>query len=234
VIDGVTNNTTTVAAGTRPTAVVVNTVTDRIYVVNKCGSNPDPMCKNPGPGTVTVISASPDFSLGPASDGSTSATVSQGHTATYDLQVTPVNGLTGGVQLACSGAPQGTTCTVSPNPVMINGPSAVPFMVTVTTTRPSLAPRFLQRTPGGTPVPLALAGLLSLLIVFDLRKKRRALLAAPAFALVLLILLSACSGSGSGPSGNSGGTPTGTYTLTLTATASNVNHTLPLTLNVTQ
>jgi hypothetical protein len=197
-------------------------VTDRIYVANKLTNN------------VTVISASPDFSLGPASDGSTSATVSAGQMATYNLQLTPFNGLTGSVQLACSGAPQGAVCNVSPNPVTVANSSPVPFTVTVTTTKSGLAPRFLPRTPGGIPVPLALVGLLSLLIVFDLRKKRRALLAAPAFALVLLILLSACSGSGSGPSGNSGGTPAGTYTLTLTATASNVNHTLPLTLNVTQ
>ena len=34
VIDGATNNTTTVAVGTNPFAVAVNPVTNQIYVVN--------------------------------------------------------------------------------------------------------------------------------------------------------------------------------------------------------
>ena len=34
VIDGATNNTTTVAAGNRPDAVAVNPVTNQIYVAN--------------------------------------------------------------------------------------------------------------------------------------------------------------------------------------------------------
>ncbi|MGZ4520350.1 MAG: YncE family protein, partial [Mycobacteriaceae bacterium] len=39
VIDGATNTTTTVAAGTTPTAVAVNPVTDKIYVANKGSKN---------------------------------------------------------------------------------------------------------------------------------------------------------------------------------------------------
>jgi YVTN family beta-propeller protein len=180
------------------------------------------------------VVAAPGFFLGPATGGSTSATVSAGHTATYDLQVSPFNGLTGAVQLTCSGAPTGAACSISPNPVTITGASPVPFMVDVTTMKSGIAPRFLPRAPGGAPAPLALVGLLSLLIVFGLRKRRRALVAAPALTLVLLILLAACGGSGQGGSGSgSSGTPPGTYTLKLTATAPGISHTIPLTLNVT-
>jgi YVTN family beta-propeller protein len=51
VIDGATNNTTSVNVGVYPYAVAVNAVTNKIYVANKCGN--DPSCNSPG--TVTVI-----------------------------------------------------------------------------------------------------------------------------------------------------------------------------------
>src|SRR5215813_2897376 len=51
VIDGATNNTTTVTAGYYPKAVAVNSATNQIYVANACGS--DGNCQSGG--TVTVI-----------------------------------------------------------------------------------------------------------------------------------------------------------------------------------
>ena len=51
VIDGATNNTTTVNVGYQPQSIAVNSVTNKIYVTNLCGN--DPSCSSPG--TVTVI-----------------------------------------------------------------------------------------------------------------------------------------------------------------------------------
>ena len=51
IIDGATNNTTTVNVGAYPYAVAVNSATNKIYVVNNCGN--DPSCASIG--TVTVI-----------------------------------------------------------------------------------------------------------------------------------------------------------------------------------
>ncbi|MFI5117102.1 MAG: hypothetical protein ACHP8B_10445 [Terriglobales bacterium] len=51
VIDGATNNTTTVNVGVWPNAVAVDSVTNKIYVANECGN--DPNCKSAG--TVSVI-----------------------------------------------------------------------------------------------------------------------------------------------------------------------------------
>src|ERR1017187_5552464 len=51
VIDGATNNTTTVNVGVYPYAVAVNPATNQIYVVNNCGNNLN--CASIG--TVTVI-----------------------------------------------------------------------------------------------------------------------------------------------------------------------------------
>src|ERR1039457_5560394 len=53
VIDGATNQTTTVNVGVAPTAVAVNPVTNKIYVANFCGN--DLNCASAG--TVTVIDA---------------------------------------------------------------------------------------------------------------------------------------------------------------------------------
>ena len=51
VIDGATNNSTSVKVGIRPFALDVNTVTNKIYVANQCGD--DPSCNRTA--TVTVI-----------------------------------------------------------------------------------------------------------------------------------------------------------------------------------
>jgi hypothetical protein len=41
-------------------------------------------------------------------------TISSGHQAIYTITVIPINGLTGSVNLSCSGAPPNSTCSVSP------------------------------------------------------------------------------------------------------------------------
>ena len=51
VIDGATNNPSTVNVGFDPTTLAVNQITNKIYVANQCGS--DPNCA--GDGTVSVI-----------------------------------------------------------------------------------------------------------------------------------------------------------------------------------
>src|ERR1017187_2080806 len=51
VIDGATNNPTTVNVGVYPYAIAVNPVTNKIYVANYCGN--DLTCQSAG--TVTVI-----------------------------------------------------------------------------------------------------------------------------------------------------------------------------------
>ena len=66
VIDGATNNPTTVTVGYYPSTVAVNPVTNRIYVANQCGS--DTNCA--GDGTVTVIDGSSNSVLATVTVGS--------------------------------------------------------------------------------------------------------------------------------------------------------------------
>ena len=119
VIDGATNNTTTVSVGYAPRSVAVNSVTNKIYVTNQCGN--DPACKSAG--TVTVI------------DGATNntATVSVGYTP----QGIAVNSVTNKIYVTnqCGNDPTcGSAGTVTvidgvtnnPTPVNVgNGPDAV-------------------------------------------------------------------------------------------------------------
>ncbi len=85
------------------------------------------------PQTVQVKgNANPAFTPGPAPNGSTTASVSAGQTAQYQLQLTPGAGYTGTVSLACSRAPLGATCQVPATVAIANGAPA-PFTVTVST-----------------------------------------------------------------------------------------------------
>ena len=194
------------------------------------------------PRAATLAGTGTDFSLGAATGGSTSATVTAGQIATYSLQVSPVSGFNGTVALSCSGAPSLALCTASPASVTPNGTAPSAFTATVATTAPSVVP---TTVPHIWP-PLALVRLLSLLLLAAAllaflahirgaaNLPRRGLAFAPALALALLMLtwVGGCAGGGGRGGRHNPGTPTGTYTLTLTGTSSGVSHTLNLTITV--
>jgi hypothetical protein len=194
------------------------------------------------PQTVALAGTGTDFSIGPAMGGSTSATVTAGQTATYNLQVSPVSGFNGAVTFSnCSGAPSGAICTTSLASVLVNGTAAA-FTVSVTTTAPSM---IVPRT--GPPNWPPLTGVrLIFLLLFALalpailgrfrdaaKLPRPGLALAPALALVLLTLawVGGCGGGGSSAPHNPG-TPKGTSTLTVTATSGGLSHTQNLALTV--
>ena len=66
------------------------------------------------PQSVTLTGTGADFTFAAPSGSSTSATVSQGQTASYTLSVVGVAGFTQNVTFTCAGAPSEATCTVSP------------------------------------------------------------------------------------------------------------------------
>lgn len=186
------------------------------------------------PHSIILGGISNDFSVDVPANGSTSATVTAGSAAVYNLQVTAINGFSSAVTLACSGAPSLATCGISPNPVT-PGASAAPFIVTVSTMAPSLlVPR--MQTPRFPPLPIdslaLLVAVLLLLLAFrpPSFSGRRALLSSLGLILFALVCLAGCNGGSSGP--KNPGTPPGTYTLTVTGTANGENHALKLTLTV--
>jgi hypothetical protein len=82
-----------------------------------------------GSSSTTLTQSVEDFSI---SASPTSRTISHGHSGTYTLTLTPVNGFTGNISLSCSGAPTNTTCSVSPSQVTLNGTSSAQATVIVT------------------------------------------------------------------------------------------------------
>ena len=207
------------------------------------------------PHSVTLKGTGTDFALGTQPDGSTSATVNAGGTATYKLQIAPT-GFSGNVALSCAfqgSTPGGASCSV-PSSVAVNGVDAAPFSVSVTTMARSLAgPRGPAQPPAPSPwarhtVPLFI-GLMMLMLaavaavcdrraaLYDRHRPVRtpALQWAPLAATMLFVLLwAACGGGGDRNQSHlpPTGTPAGTYKLTLTATASGVSKTSTLSLTV--
>jgi hypothetical protein len=197
-------------------------------------------------------STTPGFDL-VSSD--TSASIIAGQTATFAMELVPVNGFSESVSLACSGAPPQGTCSVSPSSVAPSGSGAATVSVSVTTTSRSLTPPRDPSAPhggwgrirGNLLLLLALA-LLSTSFLWGHRLSpgnarncgapaARVRLAAAVSALVLTLaiaLISCGGGSTTTPGPAPGGTPPGTYNLTLTATSesSNLQRTLALTLAV--
>jgi uncharacterized repeat protein (TIGR01451 family) len=177
------------------------------------------------------------------------ATVTAGQSATYDLSLQSINGLSGRVNLSCTGAPTGAACSVTPASLTLSGAGTTPFSVRVTTTARSLGapgPKPQHLTPVFGPW-ISLTGVLwsmALALLAGLagrrRSGRRAVLGLTV-ALLFVLLWAACAGgSNIFRQTLSTGTPAGSYTLTLTATypagqggaTSDVSHSTSLTLLV--
>jgi hypothetical protein len=200
-------------------------------------------------GTLTVSDSAPSatqttsllgfglapYTVGAATGGSLSATVSSGGTATYNLQLNPRTGFSGNVNLSCSGAPQYATCSVSTSSMTLTSGGTVTFTVSVSTETTTTA-----ATATRSRFQLAGFGLLTLPLILLLRSRRRAMYLWLTCTLLSLAFLSfGIAGCGRGSNGSSGttthtyATAPGTYTLTITASSSSVNsmQTLKLVVN---
>ena len=174
------------------------------------------------------------YTVGAATGGSLSATVSSGGTATYNLQLNGQTGFSGNVNLSCSGAPQYATCSVSPSSLTITSGGSGAFTVSVSTETTSTAAMMVRSR-----FEMAGFGLLTFPIIFVLRSRKRFrhlwVVGAVISVLCLSVGITACgggSGGGSGPITRTYTTAPGTYTLTITASSSSVNSTQTLTLVV--
>jgi hypothetical protein len=170
------------------------------------------------------------------STGPSSSTITSGQTATFQIQILPVNGSTGTVMFTCTGAPPSSTCAVNPASLTLSGTATASATVTIATGQPGLT--------------AALAGLrtffqgytrlLALLVPFGLVALRRrrcvmTLLLLPLLFLPISCGLGASAGSGSDAASTSAPvntTPPATYTITVTGAVPGLSHSLPLTLVV--
>ncbi|HET9177352.1 MAG TPA: SBBP repeat-containing protein [Terriglobia bacterium] len=183
-----------------------------------------------------------DFSI---STSAPSETTAAGTPAMFGVTVTPNDGFTSQVALACQlpAALTGATCTISPASVTPDGSNPVQATVTVTTTARSLVP------PGPMnfnwpfsriPLPIAaLAAMLAMGLLVLLARRRKVLLGFGVVALSAAMCVACGSGKSFGVSGNGNGTgagsgtPAGTYTVSINGTSGNVTRgtTIQLTVN---
>ncbi len=95
------------------------------------------------PQSVPLTGTAMDFAIDPPTLGTTSATVTAGQTATYQLDIQSLNGFAGTVSFTCSwetAGPTGAACSVSPAMLPVAANASTPFQVNVTTTaRPQSA-----------------------------------------------------------------------------------------------
>jgi YVTN family beta-propeller protein len=171
------------------------------------------------PQTVPITGTVRNFAL---TTTCTSLNVVPGQTAIFTVDLAPVNGFAQSVSLSCSGAPALATCTVSPNPIALDGSTTVQAKVTATTTRATgLLRSPFGRSDGNRMAGLAgltgIAGLAGLIVLpgkRGVKPRRRACgLIFLLCMLAILVMLPSCGGGGDPP-----GTAAGTYPLTVTGT----------------
>jgi hypothetical protein len=189
------------------------------------------------PQTITLTAAGVDFSFAAAPGGSTSATITVGQTATYNLEIQP-NQFVGAIVLSCSGAPSEAMCSTSPPQIGITNASAATFQVQLGTTARSNAPPLLlwgrtEKNPRGRPALWILA-CFAVLGYFLVKIRRVSRPVAVTTFLGTIVLIGGCGGgsSGSGPGPTNLGTPAGNYTLTITGQGAGGTRTINLTLTV--
>jgi uncharacterized repeat protein (TIGR03803 family) len=182
------------------------------------------------PQTVTLTGVGEDFLM--ASSSSSTATVTAGQTASYQISISPGGGFSQPVTLSCSGAPPHSTCALSSTSITLNGSSSVPVSVTVSTTGNSAsltAPFEFPAATGKFALAFGLPGLSGLALLGSFGRTRRihSLRGLAILVLLSVMIWTACgSGSNSGGNMSSAVTPAGTYKLTVTGTFSTGSTTL--------
>ena len=192
------------------------------------------------PQQVVLSGVGQDFGIGTYN---LAATIPAGATATYDMAVWPEGGFNQTVSLACSGAPQQSSCTVTPTSTVLDGRTHAVAALRVFTKAPAGVPPTKIR-PLGPPVPWSLAwaesALLLLAILAVAAKNRSASVAKlrwsvlpAASALLLTVLWAACGAGGTIVSPvPTGGTPGGSYVITVTGTSGKLSHATTVQLTV--
>lgn len=112
----------TLVSGAGSCSITFTTAGVRTVTASYSGSN-----NFLGSASATVNQTAGDFSI---TATPSAQTISSGHQAFYTITLTPINGLTGTVNLSCSGAPPNSTCAVSPSSDSLQG-SPIQSIVTL-------------------------------------------------------------------------------------------------------
>ena len=234
-----TATVTTDASGNGTVAASFSSVSGTVFTATATDAN----------GNTSEFSLCSDATILGLSSSPTTRTVTPGQSATYTIAVTAQGGVfEETMDLGCSGAPSGTTCTFANDQLTLASGQASTTM-TVTTVAPAasspVAPRQIPRAPSPWHwiLILSISGMVALFGSIKvrgswaqgLRPGKRGLPrvrwgALAGLGAVLLILQTSCGKDGT--STPTGGTPAGTYELTVTATWESAETTSTATLIV--
>ena len=175
--------------------------------------------------------------------GSSSAVIVSGQTATFAVQVIPVNGSTGTLTMGCTGVPQNAACTLNPATLPVASGVTGYATVTVSTGVANSSSSTIAPVGGWHRTGIALVALLPCALL-GIRKRRGVI---RTFFIVLLVISLglalqvpiACgthvSGGGtttSPPPPQGSTTPSGVYTLNVTASIPGLQRSVPVTVTV--
>lgn len=188
------------------------------------------------PLNVALSGVGEDFQLIVA--GQPAAVIVSGQTATYSIQIIPVNGSSGTLTMGCSGTPQNATCTLNPATLAIAGGITGSATVTIQTgvsTASSATGDHKQKT-GMMLVTLLPCVLLGFRRLCAPMRAWSSIVIAVLLGLTMLFP-TACGAHASGggttitpPSGST--TPSGVYTLNISAAIPGLQRSVPVTLTV--
>jgi Abnormal spindle-like microcephaly-assoc'd, ASPM-SPD-2-Hydin len=186
--------------------------------------------------------ANPALTLGAAPSGSTTATISAGQTAQFNLQITPGPGYSGTISLAYSGAPAGASIQ-GPSTLQVSNGNAATFTVSVTTSAGTSSGLPFFNVPRSIPFPilraatgLTIAFVLLLILAFGTKRDSETPLRRGAFsnavsAIIFLMMLCAtwtAAGCGGGSAMLTTAppqivTPQGQFTIIVIPSATSAN-----------
>jgi len=252
--------------GTGPLTISSVQTTNEFNATNTCGATIPPQgscavqvtftptATGSQSGTLTISDNAPNspqqvalagnqpatFSMSVGTGSSLSASVTAGQTANYSLTLVGANGFSGTINLTCSGAPAAAICSVSPNAPTVNGTSAVPVTVSVSTRGTSAAPPIilnLRRLPFTRAYLAGVAALIIFLLSFYrlTRRQSPSWRTVPAFLGLVLLSVAAVSCGGGASSSTTPpqpGTPPGQYSLTVSGNSLSVTQSVKLNLTV--
>lgn len=179
--------------------------------VNGSASNSPVSLGLTGTGTGGGSGGGPDFNI----SGASGESVVQGGTATYYLQVAPVTGYTGTITFNVTGLPKGSSWSVSPNPLNLNGATQTITLTVSTSGGNGSSARAVPPESGSRAIFLALLPFSMVGMLF--MNKRRGIWLALVLVVLCLVLGMVGCGGGSSSGGLAVGGP---YSFNLVATSS--------------
>ena len=226
-------NSSGVATLTTSFAVTGATTTNSVTAVYSGDSN---FLSSTSAG-LSVVSGIPTFALTPAANSS--LTVAPGQSGLMSFTLVPAFGYNGTIGFSCTAPSASVTCSFSPSTIVENGSSTSSLIAVTINSQQATSSLSTHQRPaiGSGGIPLSLAALPGLALLFGFSRLRRNFLRGYRSLLFVALCLLGIGFSGCSGSHALIGTPAGSQTVTIVASGtggsfSSVTQQFMVTLNV--